>query len=90
MAVTTSERSIHVLEDLMTLSDKIITFLSFTNNMYSKTCRQRPLSSETTSHERLQFRCTNSFSYIFDLVVPKATFSWPPVHVLPVNKDHFN
>ena len=28
---------------------------------------QRPLSSETTSHEKPQFGCTDSFSYIFDL-----------------------
>ena len=34
---------------------------------YSKTCLRDHLSSETTSHVRPQFQCTNSFSYIFHL-----------------------
>ena len=34
---------------------------------YSKTCLRDHLSSETTSHLRPQFGCTNSFSYIFNL-----------------------
>ena len=42
---------------------KIETLLNFAQ-LYSKTCRQRPPSSETTFHVRPQFACTNSFSHI--------------------------
>ena len=54
--------------------------------------------SETTCHLKPQFGCTNSFFLIYLTwaqrppcnVRPKATFLWPQVHILPVNKDHFD
>ena len=41
--------------------------LFYKNRNYSKTCLRDPLNSETTSHLRPQFRCTNSLSCIFNL-----------------------
>ena len=52
---------------------------------YIETCHERPPSSETTSHLRPQFGCTNVvFSSIFNLSSERCTYKslqWPPVQV---------
>ena len=73
---------LHLVEIRMIHVVHLVSVSMMLQSEYSKTCRQRPLSSETTSHERLQFGCTNSFSSLFNLT-SKTTA------VLYETKGHF-